>query len=81
MAITAVAAGFFRRGVVVDIINWPVSLYFIHRGLTPRVEDRCLDLIGSCPACTNFRRYCKRLFPNTVAFFYRRGVLVTFPDS
>jgi hypothetical protein len=24
IAIRAVVAGFFRRGVVVDIINWPV---------------------------------------------------------
>ena len=27
MATMAVVAGFFRRLVVVDIINWPVSLY------------------------------------------------------
>jgi hypothetical protein len=32
MAITAVAADFFRRSVVVDIINWPVLYIFYIAG-------------------------------------------------
>ena len=35
IAITAVVAGFFRRGVVVDIINWPVLCLYIPSGGVP----------------------------------------------
>jgi len=54
MAITAVAAGFFRRGVVVDIINWPVSLYFVHREANPRAGNTCPNLIGAAPLVQTF---------------------------
>ena len=54
MAIIAVAAGFFRRGVVVDIINWPVSFYFVRRGAGPRVGDRCPNLMNAAPLVQTF---------------------------
>src|SRR6478735_1701134 len=41
IAIMAVVAGFFRRGVVVDIINWPVSLYSVLAGKAPQVGNEC----------------------------------------
>ena len=45
-AIIAVAAGFLRRGVVVDIINWPVSLSLSYSGSLRGLGTEAPNLIG-----------------------------------
>ncbi|WP_166802422.1 hypothetical protein [Microvirga pakistanensis] len=78
MAITAVAAGFFRRGVVVDIINWPVSLYFVRREASPRAGNTRPNLIGVLPRLYKLSPSLQTARTNREAIFNRRGVLVTF---
>ena len=72
-------AGFFRRVVVVDIINWPVSLSSVLSGSPRRLETNAANLIGAV------RLY--KLSPSLqtadsttrVAILNGRGVRVTYP--
>jgi hypothetical protein len=78
MAITAVAADFFRRSVVVDIINWPVLYIFYIAGFPAGLRQWSQTLIGAVPLVQTFTVLANGSFPNRKAIFTLRGVLVTF---
>ena len=73
----AVVAGFFRRGVVVDIINWPVLYILSLARKAPQVGDECPQpylcgpLVQTFAAIANGTSTTEYQFLNSVASLSR----------